>query len=234
MIENDEFDQKLKKISLNEIKEYLQKQKKPVFESQLIKFVFKDMNIINDESLVLYQNHFLLFHVLFLLQEEYYKENKYLHIHFMRIFLLDYPENGKCRFYNEEINTFCDSICENNSNYCTFHLNKLGNTKIQLRTSKFFYLDKSNYYKLNKDTADDFINGSWEILSKYNEYAKSFKCLELPETATFEEIKKQYKYLAKKYHPDSSKDISKKFNEINNAYNFLYKIIVFNKKNIFK
>ena len=48
-----------------------------------------------------------------------------------------------------------------------------------------------------------------------------YDILNVKKTSTTHEIKKQYYYLAKIYHPDKSKDSHTKFLEISNAYNTL-------------
>ena len=51
-----------------------------------------------------------------------------------------------------------------------------------------------------------------------------YEVLGVPKTATQDEIKKAYKALAKKYHPDlnpDSKTAESKFKEINEAYEVL-------------
>ncbi len=48
-----------------------------------------------------------------------------------------------------------------------------------------------------------------------------YKILNVPQTATQEEIKKAYYDLAKKYHPDINKEEIEKFKEINQAYTVL-------------
>ena len=230
----DEFEKILNQINIDKLKIFLSSLKESCYESSLLKIAFQNENIIKEDSLSLYQNHFVLFHILYKLQEEYQDKGKYLHIHFMRTFLLDYPDNGKCRFYNEDSSNFCMAPSDNN-NYCNFHFNKIGNNKIEIASQKYFYLDKKNFYKLNKETAEAFVNGTWQILSHYDEYKKSFKILNLPESATIDTIKKRFKYLAKKYHPDCAikNDIisikHEKFNQINNAYTLLLKMIPFKK-----
>ncbi|MCK4799335.1 MAG: DnaJ domain-containing protein [Spirochaetes bacterium] len=216
----DEFKKRLSFIQIDELKAFLFSLKAPCYESELLRIVFQNININNTEPLLLYQKHFILFHTLYKLQEEYNKDGKYLHIHFMRTYLLDYPAPGKCRYYNEHSANFCSALCFNN-NYCDFHLGKIGNNNLDTLSIKYFYLDKKNFYKIDKDTAEAFISGSWEILSNYGKYKKSFKVLNLPESADIDTIKKQFKYLAKIYHPDINKDPDKKFNEINSAYDFL-------------
>ncbi len=53
---------------------------------------------------------------------------------------------------------------------------------------------------------------------------KALEILELPPFITKDDIKRQYKMLAKKYHPDVYKDSSKMI-EINKAYELLMEYI---------
>ena len=48
-----------------------------------------------------------------------------------------------------------------------------------------------------------------------------YKILEIEETATDEDIKKSYRSLSKKYHPDVNPDGAEKFKEIAEAYEIL-------------
>lgn len=51
-----------------------------------------------------------------------------------------------------------------------------------------------------------------------------YKVLEVSEKASFEDIRKSYRKLARKYHPDSNpgnKNAEEKFKEINDAYTIL-------------
>jgi hypothetical protein len=220
----NDFQNKLDSIDKNKIKDFLLSLKKPCYESELLRLAFNCKDISGTSSLELYQNHFVLFYFLYKLQEEFYRENKYLHVHFMRTFVIDYPVIGKCRFYNENQGSFCMTDCETKNSYCDFHLKQIEN-EIDNLSIKYFYLDENNFSNLNKETAEQFINGSWEVLTNYNEYKKSFEILKLPESADISLIKKQFKILAKKYHPDHGEENHYKFNEINRAYRFLMKII---------
>jgi hypothetical protein len=223
----NKFELLLKKADIDELKKFLISSKKSCYESKLLKITFKNLDILNCDSLSLFQNHFVLFHILYRLQNYFQNENKFLYIHFMRTILLNYPEKSRCRFFNEKTLSFCNAITNTNKDYCDFHFQKIGDNKIEELSSKYFYLDKENFFKLNKKTAEKFINGTWEILSNYDNYKNSYKILDLPESASIETIKKRFRTLAKKYHPDHNKKISKEFNEINNAYQFLLKMQYF-------
>jgi len=57
-----------------------------------------------------------------------------------------------------------------------------------------------------------------------NEIKEALNILELPAYITKDEIKKQYKLLAKKYHPDVYKD-QEQMAKINNAYKIIMQYI---------
>jgi len=222
--ETNNFETIINSLPVDKLREYLLNQTESLFESTLIRVLFGNFDIMGADPLILYQNHFILFHILYKLQEDFEKDGLYLHIHFMRIKTLPYPANEKCRFYNDELGYFCNEKTSGNSKYCEFHLRELNNMVDGL-SIKYFYLDESNFYKIDKKNAEAFINGTWEILANYNDFKNNFAKLELNETYDIELIKKQFKFLAKKYHPDISKENHKKFNEINNAYRMIIKMI---------
>jgi len=224
------FEENLKRINVEKLKEFLFGLKAPCYETELMRASFQNKDALRCDSLELYQNHFTLFYVLYKLQEEYYKENKYLNVHFMRTFLSDYPEYSKCRFYDEHTGLFCMAEVLDRSSYCDFHNKIVGEYEIEQLSTKYFYYDTENYSKLDKDTAEQFINGTWEILTNYNKVKESFQALELAESYDLEIIKKQFRLLAKKYHPDLGESTHKKFNDVNRAYRFLMQTIPYIKK----
>ncbi|HNZ27731.1 MAG TPA: DnaJ domain-containing protein [Spirochaetota bacterium] len=219
------FEENLKRINVEKLKEFLSGLKTPCYETELMRASFQDKDVLKCDSLELYQNHFVLFYVLYKLQEEYYKEDKYLNVHFMRTFLSDYPEYSKCRFYDEHTGLFCRAEVLDTSGYCAFHNNKVGEYEIEQLSAKYFYYDIENYSKLDRDTAEQFINGAWEILINYKKIEESFQTLEIPESYDLEIIKKQFRILAKKYHPDLGESTHKKFNDVNRAYRYLMQTI---------
>lgn len=220
----DEFTKRLQEIDAVKLKHYLCSLQAPCYESSLLRVAFPAMDIARAEPLTLYQNHFLLFHLLYRLQDAFYREDKYLFVHFMRTRVAAYPEPGRCRFFDEHGGQFCAVACRPAQNYCDFHAGMLGDSALAELSLKSFYLDCRNFAKLDAETATAFINGTWEILAHYEEYRKSFAILGLPETADLKLIKKKFKHLAKQYHPDCGAQSDAKFHEINNAYQLLVQI----------
>jgi len=89
------------------------------------------------------------------------------------------------------------------------------------------------YEKYHSDWSDDYEElGTRKNLKEENEFRiKSqnsslpnyYKILEIPQNATHDEIKKQYRYLAKKIHPDKNK--GKKSEEIMVQINKAYEVL---------
>ena len=221
----NEFTERLRAIDKNRVKEYLRNLQDPCYESHLFKIAFPEIEILHVHPLTLYQNHFLLFHLLYQLQDEFYKEGKYLFIHVMRTVLLPYPEPEKCRFFDEHLARFCTVSCVAGKDYCAFHADQIGETTLDTLSTKYFYADKTNFYRLDEETAVAFLNGTWEILTHYETYQHCFSVLGLSETGDLTLIKKAFKRLAKQYHPDRGGQSHEKFTEINNAYQLLLRVI---------
>ena len=219
--EGDDFFVRVHAIDQIALKNYLRAQHEPCYESQLLRVAFPELDISQADTLTLYQSHFLLFHVLYGLQNEFYQENQYLHIHFMRTRLAPYPEAGHCRFFEALIGRFCESACASGAEYCDFHRARIGDMALDDLSLRYFYLDFRNFYKLDERTALAFVNGTWEILAHYEDYRRSFKVLDLPESADIAMIKKRFRELAKQYHPDAGATSNERFHEINNAYQLL-------------
>lgn len=219
----DEFATRVQVIDQTALKRYLRSQQEPCYESQLLRIAFPELDISQANTLLLYQSHFLLFHVLYHLQDEFYRENHYLFIHFMRTVLVAYPEAGHCRFFEELLGRFCEAACSPDD-YCEFHRAQIRETALDELSLRYFYLDSRNFYKLDEHTATAFINGTWEILTHYENYRQSFTILGLPESADLKMIKKRFRELAKLHHPDLGATSNDTFHEINNAYQLLLHI----------
>lgn len=220
----DEFVARLAEIDRKQMKQYLVSLQDPCYESQLLKLAFPELEIFRADALTLYQNHFLLFHLLYQLQQELYEENHYLFIHFMRTVVRPYPPQGQCRFFNTHLLRFCRAPCPFGKSYCHFHAAHIGDASLEELSAKYFYLDSRNYYRLDAAMAEAFMDGAWELLTHYTAYQQSFRVLGLPESADIPLIKKTFKRLAKQYHPDLGAQHVERFHEINNAYQLLLRL----------
>ncbi|MBF0103460.1 MAG: J domain-containing protein, partial [Desulfobacterales bacterium] len=77
------------------------------------------------------------------------------------------------------------------------------------------------------ETAEAFINGTWDILKNYPEIQNSFEILGVTDQWNLELIKKRFRVLAKTYHPDvvDVKDTksAESFIKIQKAYDIVVK-----------
>jgi DnaJ-class molecular chaperone len=63
-------------------------------------------------------------------------------------------------------------------------------------------------------------------MNKYQEITEARKLLELPERATMEEIKSNYKRLLSKWHPDKCRENNEQCNEMTKKIIAAYNIII--------
>ncbi len=211
---------------IEKLDNFINCQDRPFYESSALKSVYDLKNVSDLLPIELYRYHFALFTMLYQLQDSYYKQNKYLHVHFMRSFLTNYPVNGCCREYDPATGLFCNTETENNSFLCPFHARKNDNVQLENSSLKYFYYSEENYYNLDETRAEAFINGTWELLFNYDQFKKSTELLSLPEKCTIEMVKTAYRKLAKMKHPDVNNGIvSEDFIQLNDAYQFLLKVL---------
>ena len=87
---------------------------------------------------------------------------------------------------------------------------------------------KSLEYFYPKASIDNIVVMLISPASEWKDNAEERKCLEIMELkiseVSLESLKRQYKKLAKKYHPDTNqgdKDAEEKFKQLTNAYSLL-------------
>ena len=221
----DEFTRKLRQIDHDALLTFLRALDKPCYESTLHRIAFPESRLLYEDTKTLFHHHFLLFHVLYRLQAALAPIDQYLHVHFMRIYLTDYPETGHCRYYEEKTGQFCRAACSRQKGYCPFHARWVGETELETLSSRYFYLDPENYQHIDISSADAFTNGAWKMVTHYKSLEKSYAILDLPVTADRLMVKRKFRQLAKVYHPDKGSSSYERFNEINRAYRLLMDIV---------
>lgn len=220
----DDFDRVLEELSSERIVKLLKESERPLYESELLRCGFGIDSVAELDSLALYRYHFTLFNLLYRLQDDFYQRDVYLHIHFMRTKLTPYPPAGCCRYYDPYSGLFCGAE-SGKEPYCPFHRERLGEAELEALSMKYFYLERSNFFDLDAERAERFVNGTWQVLGSFREMQESFKLLGLPVTENVELIKRRYKELAREYHPDLTGVANSKFSEINSAYRLIMKLI---------
>jgi len=208
----------LARMFKNELLEFLLASTEPVWESELLKIAFPEIEIAGDDSLELFQAHFSLFHELYNLQNELIKQDRYLHVHFMRTVVRCFPVTGECREFFDDSADFCRAPCVEESTKCRFHFPLEDLQAIDMLSEKYFYLDKQNFASLNAETAEKFINGAWQLLQDQDDYQKCLKIMGLPAGVTVDLVKKRFRHMAKTMHPDVSSGFDKEFAAVNSAY----------------
>jgi hypothetical protein len=172
-----EFLDALATIQIDAVKTLLENMTHPLWECDLLRAAFPDAETAGCQALILYRQHFLLFHSLYRLADEYLTQGRYLHIHFMRTSLSCLPQAGQCRHYHEETGCFCLAATDNDFSLCKFHRGKVPSEAIDQLSDRYFYLDWHNYFSLNSETAEKFVNGTWELLINHQDYLDCLKIL---------------------------------------------------------
>ncbi len=208
----------LRRANLTALQDYLESMHEPVWECELIRVAFADADLINGSALEMYRWHFVLFHLLYRLVPDYAERNRYLHIHFMRTCLRDYPPAGHCRHFDDERAGFCAAPCHNDALLCAFHLARTDENSIDRLSDRYFYLDPANFTALSAENAEKFMAGAWKLLQNYEEYRRCLAVLGLPEGVSLDILKKRFRHLARTMHPDITAGHHAEFAEINTAY----------------
>lgn len=216
---NSIFHEYLDKLDPGVIRSFLTSHQKPCWESDLLTHLLPELNLVSGSALEMYRCHFALFHRLYLLADELYCEDFYLHVHFMSIHLIKFPETGHCRHYSHDYGRFCrEIIFSENTRQCEFHHERTLPQSIECLSERYFYLDWENFFAVNEETAESFISGAWNLLCNYEDLVDCYKILDLPENSNLKVVKMQFRNLAKKFHPDLNPDFHQEFSRINSAY----------------
>ncbi|MGM0598193.1 MAG: DnaJ domain-containing protein [Candidatus Rifleibacteriota bacterium] len=219
MNKTDEFQKYYEEINPEELENFLRTQNQPIWESELLHSLFPELNLVNGSAIEMYRWHFVLFNHLYKLQQKLLQKATYLHIHFMNLFIIDFPQGNKCCHYYSDSASFCEqeTVC-NKTRLCAFHLKKSDDSSLDKLSESYFYLDPENFHAVSPQNAEAFIAGAWNLLMNYQDLVECYKILELPQTSDLKLIKKHFKNLAKRYHPDLNPDYNNDFARINSAY----------------
>ncbi|MFW6241566.1 MAG: DNA-J related domain-containing protein [Thermodesulfobacteriota bacterium] len=222
----ESFQKGLAVMDRDGVARFLWSREEPCTESALLRIAFPDIQITGTAPLALFQHHFLLFHHLYRLQDRFRIAGFYLHIHFMRTGRFLLPPAGKCRFFEEERLAFCGrGAVPGEWTYCGNHLAPLSNGALESLSLRHFYLDPENFTALDRETAEAFLNGPWELLIRFDRYQESLDALGIAGTPDLDQVRTRFRALAMAHHPDRTGASAERFHAVNRAYRFLLRVI---------
>jgi len=213
------FELKFEKLS-----EYLINSGKFHYEAEILRYFYPEEEVRYLTNIELYQLHFMLFHSLYTLKPVMEEKGYYLHIHFMRIGAIAYPEGNKCRYFDNVEMNFCgmsvgDIFCEKHKiNYSSHSLENID-------SKAYFYLDKANLDYFNDEILENWMSGMNHALKNNDYFSEALSLLGLNENFDIESLKKAYRIFSKLYHPDMNNESYERFLEINRAYQYLLKCL---------
>jgi hypothetical protein len=154
---------------------------------------FDQLNLKHSKDL--FCAHFLTMHALYQLQNDYLGKQQYcLEIHSIKIERRPY---------------FSDSTTNDSPPSLTFH-----------DPLKDYYLDISHYFETSENEVNELLNSFWKTYLAQDDKQQALTTLELPANSSYASIKKQYRLLAQKHHPDKG-GCGKYFAKINAAKSIL-------------
>jgi hypothetical protein len=184
----------------------------------------------------LFRYHFLLYHHLYRLAEKLEKSSSdyFLYIKTINVYLFKKPTAGHCAYFDEVKPGFCGIKIDASSLYCAFHgrqrTGRIDTGTVSDADARGFYLDLKNMEEMDEQKLKMWQNGVFTYASSHEEIERSLKLLSLPPDYTVARLKNRYRYLCKRYHPDTAgpgtasdgnPPVSVDFKEIHQAYQTL-------------
>lgn len=184
----------------------------------------------------LFRYHFLLYHHLYKLAEELEKggSDYFLYIKTINVYLFRKPTAGHCTYFDEIKPGFCGIKIDTGSRSCAYHgrqrTDQIETGTVSDADARGFYLDMKNMEEMDKQKLQMWQNGVFTYAASHEEIERSLKLLNLPPDYTIARLKNRYRYLSKRYHPDtadlaaasdSNPTVSVDFKEIHQAYQTL-------------
>jgi DnaJ-domain-containing protein 1 len=151
------------------------------------------------DSLALFTSHFLLFNALYLIQNEYWLEHRYLEISALKIVLHEATKPSETGYSST-------LLLYSNSN-----------------SLRVYYLDLSELEQATSDSVNNLLSQFWGKYIADDECAAALAVFALPKATNYTEIKKTYRRLAMRSHPDRGGD-AQSFQSLNHAFGVLQQL----------
>jgi DnaJ-domain-containing protein 1 len=151
------------------------------------------------DSLALFTSHFLLFNALYVLQDEYWSQHRYLEVSALKIVLHQATKTQDKNDLSTSLRYSAD------------------------QSLRAYYLDLSELEAATSDSVNTLLDQFWDKYSADDERVEALSVFSLPVTTTYSDIKKSYRRLAMLHHPDRGGD-AHFFQSINRAYGVLQRL----------
>lgn len=125
-------------------------------------------------SLKLFKYHFLVMNALYQLQQEMAKENLYLYVSALEIYMLPMKEAADQALVND-------------------------GAEAELRN---YYLDGNNFVKTDSDDVDSLLQSFWQRYLTEDKKTEAYQQLELDVSASLSDVQTAYRRLVGIHHPD--------------------------------
>ena len=159
--------------------------------------------LAQEEELALFQKHFITMNALYQIQLSLWESHRvYLDITSVRV-----------------------SIIQNLSDSDSGKDNQASEL-VESAAVREYYLDWSNYENTDQEEVLHMLNGFWEMYCSQDKVHSAYDTLELSHSEPFDVVKKQYRKLAAKYHPDKGGN-SADFIALRQAYEVIKQSVEF-------
>lgn len=167
-----------------------------VSEYRLLKMLEQDdadfTELAASENLALFQKHFLIMNALYQLQQQLLDEKVALYISPLAIYIR--PAKSKS----------AQSLPGLDSDE---HLRR-------------YYTDWNNFLEASEEQVSKLLDQFWQLYSRQDKKDDAYQVLDVPVQASWSEVRKSYRKLAARHHPDRGGD-AVKFIAIRQAYEIL-------------
>ena len=165
-----------------EILSFLHQNPKGTTEYEIIKLLEEKLyfsDLADEEELALFQKHFITMNALYQLQISMWESDRvYLDITSVRVSIIE-------------------SYADTSSG---------ASELVECAAVREYYLDWDNYKNTDQEEVLRMLNGFWEMFYNQDKVYSAYEALDLCQSEPFDVVKKQYRKLAVKFHPDKGGD----------------------------
>lgn len=148
----------------------------------------------SDAQVAVYKLNWLIMNALYQLQTDFYQQGYYLHISTLDIHLEALSDNA-----NAEVKPSSNEALRD------------------------YYLDWRRFSETSKEQVEDLLAGMWRYAISDEKAQNAYTILGLEPHTTIAQVRKRYRHLASRYHPDKG-GTAEEFMQVREAYEIIMKM----------